>query len=389
MNAVTNRKNTEPPMVSFRRQLEDRLASFAEALPEHISPQRFKSVMMGAVLADPNLIAADRPSLFEAALAAANDGLLPDKREGAMVIYNTKVKDNGKDVWIKKVQWMPMVRGILTKLYNTGLVRTVSVGVAYGGDSFRAWTDDTGDHMFYEEGDDQDRKLVRRVFAQVVMKDGGIFVETMRPADIEKIRSKSKSKDSGPWVEWWEEMAIKSTIRRMAKRLPMARDIMPVLERDDSLYQLDLKPNAIGERAPTGSLSNRLDELAGGNQQIEDNRTAGMEIITEDGEIIETNTRQETKKSASNRNHAQNPDDAGKAADPSKNSSQDDGSAADGDGDEDAATKAFREGKAARRNDLSRKSIPAAYRKDETLTEAFLKGFDGAVSDEREPGEEG
>jgi recombination protein RecT len=240
--AVAEPKTTahqqQPPIATFRQQLEQRLATFAEALPPHISPERFKSVVAWAVTADPALLAADRVSLFEACLAAANDGLLPDKKQGALVVYNTKIKEDGKEFWIKKVQWMPMVRGIFDKIYNTGKVKSAKVAIVYGGDRFRTWTDDLGDHIEYEEGDEQDRDTIRSAFALVVMTDGGVFVEAMKPADIEKIRAKSKNSDRGPWVDWWEEMAKKSVFRRLAKRLPMARDLDNVMSRDDAFEQL-------------------------------------------------------------------------------------------------------------------------------------------------------
>ncbi len=228
----------EPSIATFRQQLEQRLSTFAEALPPHISPERFKSVVAWAVTADPGLLAADRVSLFEACLAAANDGLLPDKKQGALVVYNTKIKEDGKEFWIKKVQWMTMIRGIFDKVYNTGKVKSAKVAIVYAGDRFRTWTDDSGDHLEYEEGDQQDREIIRAAFALVVMTDGGVFVETMKPADIEKIRAKSKNNDRGPWVDWWEEMAKKSVFRRLSKRLPMARDLDTVMSRDDVFEQL-------------------------------------------------------------------------------------------------------------------------------------------------------
>ena len=68
------------------------------------------------------------------------------------------------------------------------------------------------------------------------LKDGSIEVEVLKPADIEKIRGVSRSKDKGPWVDWWEEMAKKSSIRRLSKRLPLNTDLDDLIRRDDSLY---------------------------------------------------------------------------------------------------------------------------------------------------------
>lgn len=344
------------PIQLLRHQLEQRIEEIQNALPEHISPKEFIAVLIRAAMANPDLLLADRTSFYEAALAAAIDGLKPDGKEGAMVIYNTKVKDNGRDVWIKKVQWLPMIRGILTKLYNTGLVKSATVGIVYQGDEFRAWTDDDGEHLFHEEADDADRDMsvIRRYYAVVYMKDGGRFVETMRVKEVEKIRNASKSKDRGPWVDWPEEMAKKSVFKRLAKRLPVSREIAQVVSRDDYLYDLDNMRDVtpVAER-PKG-LANRLDALV-------DNRGVGsMTDLTEDGERqpVEEERRQSTGKGRQ------------------KQQEQD---TADDQSIDDAA--AFRAGKAARANGMSRKAIPAEFKKDNTLMDAWLEGFDAEGGD--------
>ena len=65
--------------------------------------------------------------------------------------------------------------------------------------------------------------------------------------EIEKVREASRAKDSGPWVSWWGEMARKTVIRRLSKRLPMSTDLEQTLHADDSLY--DIKDAEIAEDA--------------------------------------------------------------------------------------------------------------------------------------------
>lgn len=378
-----DKAKNEQPMVLFRQQLEQRLDTYGESLPPQISVGHFKGVIMRAVMADPALLGADRVSLFESALAAANDGLLPDKREGAFVIYNAKVregkKDEGKEIWIKKVQWMPMIRGIFTKLYNTGQVRTAKVAIVYAGDHFRAWTDDAGDHIEYEEGEKQDRNTVRTAFAHVVMKDGGVFVETMKPADIEKIRSRSKAKDSGPWVDWWEEMAKKSVFRRLAKRLPMSREIMPVLERDNVLY--DLEPQRQIEHRPVKSLTSRLDDLAG-VVDLGDRRET---------ETVETKTASNKQTKKSGAGSPSGSDTADEQSQASKERSADKPSsekATSSDGGT-PIERARAAGAKARAEGISRKAIPADYRGNDELRDAYLEAFDAGEADtDEQDGEE-
>lgn len=353
--------SNDPNVQTLRAQIEKRLDSFAEALPAHITPEQFKAVLVRAAMGDPNLLIADRVSFFEAALAAAIDGLMPDKKEGAMVVYNTKIKEGGKDVWIKKVQWLPMIRGIFTKVYNTGKVKSATVGIVYGGDQFRAWVDDDGEHLFHEEAEEQNREEIRRVYAQVVMRDGGVFVETMRFAEIEKVRLSSKTPDRGPWADWWEEMAKKTPFKRLAKRLPISREIAQVLDRDNFLYDLAAQARDITPAAnrPRG-LANRLDALAG----ITDQSGSMMQMDKIAEKEKEPAKRQEKK--PAQQQQRQREEDAGGDQ---QHSDQEQSDAPD-----DAA--AYRAGRDARAKNMSRKAIPAEFKSSEALTAAWLEGFD-------------
>ncbi len=353
--------SNDPNVQTLRAQIEKRLDSFAEALPTRITPQQFKATLIRAAMSDPNLLMADRVSFFEAALAAAIDGLMPDKKEGAMVVYNTNIGTKQKPEWIKKVQWLPMIRGIFTKVYNTGLVKSATVGIVYGGDQFRTWTDDDGEHLLYEATDNQDRSTVRRYFAQVVMKAGGCFVEEMWPQDIEKVKATSKTASSGPWVDWYEEMAKKTVFKRLAKRLPISRELEPVMSRDDFLYDLaaqarDITPTA---NRPRG-LANRLDALAG----ITDQSGSMMQMDKVAEKDKEPAKRQEKRPAQQQQRHRN--EDAGSDQ---QISDQDQSDTVD-----DAA--AFRAGRDARAKNMSRKAIPAEFKSSETLTASWLEGFD-------------
>lgn len=353
--------SNDPNIQTLRSQVEKRLDSFAEALPAHITPEQFKAVLVRAAMGDPNLLIADRVSFFEAALAAAIDGLMPDKKEGALVVYNTKVKDNGREIWIKKVQWLPMIRGIFTKVYNTGKVKSATVGIVYGGDQFRAWVDDAGEHLFHEEAEEQNREEIRRIYAQVVMKDGGVFVETMRFAEIEKVRQSSKTPDKGPWADWWEEMAKKTPFKRLAKRLPISREIAQVLDRDKFLYDLAAQARDITPAAnrPRG-LANRLDALAGITDQ-----SGSMMQMDKTAEKEKEPAKQQGKRPAQQQQRQREEDAGGDQQQPDQEQR---------DAPDDAG--AYRAGRDARAKNMSRKAIPAEFKSSETLTASWLEGFD-------------
>ena len=134
MNEMTVK--TENPLVKLNEQLEQRLPQFQAALPAHIPVERFKRVLLTAIQQNPKLLTADRPTLFTSSMKAAHDGLLPDGREGALVIYNTKMKVNGVDKWVDAVQWMPMIAGIRKKVRNSKEIATWDAKVVYDKDEF-------------------------------------------------------------------------------------------------------------------------------------------------------------------------------------------------------------------------------------------------------------
>jgi recombination protein RecT len=228
MNAIVEQKPS--PTVEFRGQLQRMDQEIASALPPHIPVERFMRVVLTAVNASPDLLSADRRTLMESAMKAAQDGLLPDGRDGAFVVFNTKSGDK----WIKKVQWMPMIGGILKKVRNSGDLLTISAHVAYENDKFTYILGD--DEKIEHEPCMGERGKPRLVYAVAKTKDGGIYREVMTVADVEKVRAVSRAGKAGPWVEWWTEMAKKTVLRRLSKRLPMSSDLDDLVRRDDELY---------------------------------------------------------------------------------------------------------------------------------------------------------
>ena len=94
-----------------RLQLETMGQQFAAVLPKHIPVERFGRVVLTAIQTNPDLLMAERRSLWNAAMRAAQDGLMPDGRLGALVVYRDKKRG-------PIAQWMPMIAGIRQKVRN-------------------------------------------------------------------------------------------------------------------------------------------------------------------------------------------------------------------------------------------------------------------------------
>jgi recombination protein RecT len=217
------------------QQLLVRKQDFENVLPHKEMFEKFVRVVKTAIIQNHDLIDADRATLLMACLKCAQDGLLPDGKEAALIIYNTK-KDN---VYIKNAQYIPMVRGLLKKIYQSGKIINLSSNVVY-----------TKDEFVYEAGDDakiyhrpwllNDRGAPYAVYAIAKTKDS-IYRKVMTITEIEKVRSYSKAKDGykSPWVEWWDEMAKKTVIRSLFKELPVGSEEWEIVQREDELYEFN------------------------------------------------------------------------------------------------------------------------------------------------------
>jgi len=264
--------------------LVERTDEYRSALPSHITPEKFQRVVVTAVNLNPDLLKANRLSLLNACAKAASDGLLPDGRDGALVIFNTKEKDEqGKERYVKKVQWMPMIAGIIKKARQSGEVSALGARIVYGKEIEQGrFTHKVIDGVPKVDHDPilwGERGPMVLVYSFVRFKDGGVDFEFLHADDVAKIRAVSRSKDKGPWVDWTEEMWKKSAIRRHAKRLPISSELFDTIARDDEMTEFERQR----QDAETKMLANARAQLGAHRH---DNGNGHSEII--DAEVTAT-----------------------------------------------------------------------------------------------------
>lgn len=196
--------------------------NIAEALPPGVDPDRFVRTAITALNMKPELAAGDRASLYNSIVQAAQMKLLPDNREGALVAYNAK---DASGNWTQKIQFQPMVQGIVKRFGEVGILAYAAS--VYANESFRAWNNDTGQHVEHEPIAFGDRGEYLGAYAVAHTPDGRTFVEILGEAEIAKVRNASRSKDKqgnpvGPWKDWPDRMAQKSALHRLGRRVPVS-----------------------------------------------------------------------------------------------------------------------------------------------------------------------
>ena len=238
------------------------------ALPPHIPPERFVRVAITAIRQTPELINCERQSLYASLMRCAQDGLLPDGRDAAIV------------PWGKKATYMPMIGGLCKKARNSGEILSIDSAVVYENDEYEAWADEKGPHFKHKKAR-QDRGKPILTYAYAITKEGGFYFEEVTDEEMAKIESAAKAVNS-PWKgPFRDEMKRKSAIRRLVKyRLPSSTDLDAVVRSDDELYDSPAgeKPQ---ERSEPQTTSRRLNATI-----VETEKAEPRKLTAEETEIL-------------------------------------------------------------------------------------------------------
>lgn len=243
MNEIITQQPTHP-MVSFKRDLEAMVTRELDMLDDK-AKQRMRSAAIVAVTKDPELLLADRQSFMMAIRMCAGHGVLPDGNEAVLQVYNTKAKDrDGKETWVKKVTYLPMIRGIVNRVQRSGKIKMFYAEVVHPGETFNI--DATqGDRRPVHTYDPMVRTgEIIGSYSVAVYLDGTVDTEVMPRAEIDKVRAVAKTKNV--WDGWFAEKSKVAVMKRHSKRLPLsAEDMDFILNRDETDFDqapVDPKP---------------------------------------------------------------------------------------------------------------------------------------------------
>ena len=229
------------PLQEVQGTLAKMSDQFRMCLPKHISPDKFIRAAQTAVQNNPDLLQCSRPSLYNACMKCAQDGLLADGREAAIVKFGGEAA------------YLPMVGGILKLIRNSGELATIDAEVVHEKDEYDSWVDERGQHFKFKKARGE-RGAPLLTFAYAIMKDGALYFEEVSEQEMAGIQKVARSQTV--WTgAFRDEMKKKSAIHRMAKRMPKSTDLESVLKHDEELYDLE-KPAEPTEKPTTSSKLN-------------------------------------------------------------------------------------------------------------------------------------
>jgi recombination protein RecT len=250
---------------------------FEVALPPQIPVDRFVRTIVTAVQMEPTLLEADRRTLFSSCMKAAQDGLLLDGREAGLSVYKNR------ETGLKTVSYMPMVGGILKKIRQSGEISSIRAHVVHEGDDFDFELGDN-ERIQHKPNLLQPGKPVA-VYAIAKFKDGDIQREVMSVPQIEKIRAKATGIGKACWASEWGEMAKKTVIRRLAKRLPSSTDLDQVLASESGNYEpvtvaaVSEQPQQIEAQVTVADLNRQIAAKSGGTGAVSESDSGDDEMV--------------------------------------------------------------------------------------------------------------
>jgi len=227
-------KKPAAPPATIRDHLESPkfAQQLAMVLPKHITPQRQVRVAITAMMRNPKLMDCDQASFFNAMLTCSQIGLEPDGRLAHLIPYRNN-KRNCMEVQLI-IDW----KGKVQLAYRSGMVSVMHADMIYTGDQFTYSCGTIENHTPHFLRTDKSKPTERGpaigAYAIAAMKDGTRSACVMSIDEINAIRRRSKSPDSGPWVTDYHEMCKKTVFHRMSKWLPLSsEDFRKALELED------------------------------------------------------------------------------------------------------------------------------------------------------------
>lgn len=221
--------------------------------------ERFRTVALHAVTSNPRLMESDPASIFEAIRDSATLGLEPNGLMGEGYVLPYRDSRTGRTLAQFQVGW----RGLLKLIRRSNGIASIDAQCVYEFDTFDV--DLGSEPKVVHKPSLTERGNRVGAYAVCRLSSGELVIEWMPNAEIEMVRRSSKSKDKGPWVDWPDEMARKTVLKRIAKRLPLAHVAERALEIEaqaDSLADDQHRPTRhIASNGPTAAVQRVHDRL--------------------------------------------------------------------------------------------------------------------------------
>lgn len=248
---------TEPlgSLGNARELLESQKAEIARVARKSVPAELFTRVVLNSLGQDRELLRCTGASLMRVLCTCAELGIIPDTelQHAHLIPYGRECK------------LILGYRGLIELAVRGGVIKTPPyTGVVRHGDLFRV-LEGTDRQIHHEprfntdpadsENPDWSSRPLLHVYAVVRYPGGEKDFEVMDRTDIDRIRGNK----GGPWRDHYSEMARKTVLRRILKRVPMSEEFRRAEALDDEgLAVLDVTAREPRRMASAETLAENL-----------------------------------------------------------------------------------------------------------------------------------
>ena len=208
----------------------------ALALPKHVTADRLARIALTEVRKNPKLMRCDQASFLGAVMQCAALGLEPGGALGHCYLlpFEKREKVGGQWKTVRTdVQFILGYRGMIDLARRSGQIVSLEARAVYAKDKFEVELGLDSNIVHKPAWEEADRGQLTFVYAVAKLVGGGVQFDVMSRAEIEKVRARSKAKDNGPWVTDFDQMSVKTVVRRLFKYLPVSIEIQRAVGLDE------------------------------------------------------------------------------------------------------------------------------------------------------------
>jgi recombination protein RecT len=214
---------------TFAQYMEGRTAALSKVAASSVSPQRLVKVAIACVSKTPKLQDCTMQSILRSVAASAELGLEAGGALGEAYLVPFK----------QTCQLIVGYRGLISLAFRSGHIASIQAREVYESDTFE-FELGLEPKLRHIPGDETDQSKIKYAYCVVHLKNGGQYFDVMTRKQIDRIRMKSRSGDSGPWVTDYAEMAKKTVTRRTLKYCPMSVEMAKAIAADTAAETGDL-----------------------------------------------------------------------------------------------------------------------------------------------------
>lgn len=206
----TRSQSAAPSVAGLLLQSKEQIAA---ALPKHVSPDRMSRMALTEIRKNQALARCDPYSFIGALIQCSQLGLEPGSGLGHAYLIPFK----------NQVQLVVGYQGMIDLALRSGKVDSIYADVVYIGDEFDYFVKNGVQELYHKPGwKDRKAENITHVYAIAQIKNGGYVVEVMSADEVAQIEQENRkgSNMSLVWQKYWSEMAKKTVIRRIYKKLP-------------------------------------------------------------------------------------------------------------------------------------------------------------------------